>query len=486
MPQYTIKDPTSGRTVTLTGDSPPTAAELEQIFAKVNGSPGSSAPAPEADDSVWGSVKRFGSALGSTLDPRPLVSIASDIGKTMDLGDPDAAAAARGRLGAIGSQLVRSQVDQGKKAIADFQAGNYSEAAGHAGAAALPVLGPAAAHEGERIGSGDIAGGLGEAAGLLLPSAAKYGGEVALTKSLVPTAQAVEDAKTALAAAKAAKGATAASALDALTPEQRATVQWAQDNGIPVDAATATGNKFVRGVQHVADRTLGGSIIGTKAEAAQARGLATVAEQLQAKASPFAVSPEQAGADVTDAIRGKVQGAAADADAAYDQFRQIAAQHAVEVPDIPAPGTPDAAPGKLTAGYRFAPQGAGLDRVFDAALGDARANGFQGAASKLRDVFDQHVQSAQNLAADTQGAIDEAGPAALMRDIRSLGGIRPFDMDYSGGVGTAARKLKEEYASLQQAFASRQGWAQNGGASIFRNGGLGMDDLVDQLRQDPK
>lgn len=48
MPQtYTIRDPKSGRTVELRGDSPPTAGELEVIFAKIN-SESQAAPAPEA------------------------------------------------------------------------------------------------------------------------------------------------------------------------------------------------------------------------------------------------------------------------------------------------------------------------------------------------------------------------------------------------------------------------------------------------------
>lgn len=37
MPNYTIKDPQTNKTVTVSGDSPPTKAELEQIFAHVNG-----------------------------------------------------------------------------------------------------------------------------------------------------------------------------------------------------------------------------------------------------------------------------------------------------------------------------------------------------------------------------------------------------------------------------------------------------------------
>lgn len=39
MPQYTIKDPQSGRTIVLRGDSPPTEAELTQIFAEIDKPP---------------------------------------------------------------------------------------------------------------------------------------------------------------------------------------------------------------------------------------------------------------------------------------------------------------------------------------------------------------------------------------------------------------------------------------------------------------
>lgn len=44
MPQYTIRDPKTGRTVELRGDSPPTAGELEVIFAKINAEQASAPP----------------------------------------------------------------------------------------------------------------------------------------------------------------------------------------------------------------------------------------------------------------------------------------------------------------------------------------------------------------------------------------------------------------------------------------------------------
>lgn len=61
--------------------------------------------------------------------------------------------------------------EQARKAKDSYQQGDYWGAGGHAAAALLPVLGPAAANAGEQIASGDIAGGLGKSAGLVLPAA---------------------------------------------------------------------------------------------------------------------------------------------------------------------------------------------------------------------------------------------------------------------------------------------------------------------------
>jgi hypothetical protein len=73
------------------------------------------------------------------------------------------------------TNVASAQLDQGKKAYETArhaqQPADYLAALGHAGAAVLPVLGPAAAAAGEQIGSGDIAGGLGKGAGLLVPTA---------------------------------------------------------------------------------------------------------------------------------------------------------------------------------------------------------------------------------------------------------------------------------------------------------------------------
>lgn len=67
------------------------------------------------------------------------------------------------------SNIIGAQVDQGKQAIDMAQQGRYSEMVGHGAAALLPLFGPIAAQAGEQIGAGDIAGGMGKAAGVLAP-----------------------------------------------------------------------------------------------------------------------------------------------------------------------------------------------------------------------------------------------------------------------------------------------------------------------------
>lgn len=63
--------------------------------------------------------------------------------------------------------IVNAAGEQFGKAQEDYNQGHYSEMIGHGLAGAIPIVGPAAAKAGEAIGGGDIAGGLGQGAGLI-------------------------------------------------------------------------------------------------------------------------------------------------------------------------------------------------------------------------------------------------------------------------------------------------------------------------------
>ena len=93
---------------------------------------------------------------------------------------PQAAAAVyrsvmdKGPLGATvdaGKALLGAQVGEGVKAAQLAKQGRYVEAAGHGLAAALPILGPAAAAVGERAASGDVLGSIGEGGALIVSAA---------------------------------------------------------------------------------------------------------------------------------------------------------------------------------------------------------------------------------------------------------------------------------------------------------------------------
>jgi hypothetical protein len=108
MPTYSVTDPSSGRTIDLTGDSPPTEQELEQVFASVNQQPAAGMAAPSA---------------------APQTAM-------LNAGSPQALNQARAKAGTIGQQRFQSQdplVQQadfylGRDSARKFQkyvAGNY-------------------------------------------------------------------------------------------------------------------------------------------------------------------------------------------------------------------------------------------------------------------------------------------------------------------------------------------------------------------------
>ena len=57
MPTYVVRDPQTGKTVRLTGDSPPTEAELTEMFATLGASPSAAPPAAPPARS-WGETAR--------------------------------------------------------------------------------------------------------------------------------------------------------------------------------------------------------------------------------------------------------------------------------------------------------------------------------------------------------------------------------------------------------------------------------------------
>ena len=304
MPRYEFQ--IGGKSYEVEAAQMPSGAQMRSIAARMGG--GARTPArpedfmdPQPAAPEGSALGRFASGAWEMLNPVSAVSgLASAVAHPIDTG----------------RALVGAQLEQGRKAVDAVKEGRYLEAAGHTGATLLPVLGPVAANIGEGIAeSGDIAGGMGRAAGLIAPVA---GGRAAVAR-----AEKV-GAKT---------GAAVKAALDPGGATSDA-VRWALKHGVPVDAATATGNRMVTAARKLADSSLGGALVGDKAQKLRAESMKRLGRKLAADASPGGmVTAETAGEGVRGAVEDVIRQHADTADASYARVR--AAERNALPDDVP-------------------------------------------------------------------------------------------------------------------------------------------------------
>lgn len=170
-----LPPPPAGYTVTDQLPPPPAGYTVEA-------SPRSSQP--DFKEPEGSAASRYGSGLWSTTlgGIGASAKLLVDAARAHLTGSPVSTETAL----ALGG-IVQAHADQAQKMKDSWNAGNYSEAFGHALATALPAVGPAAAHAGERMGgeapefdrfgnvtkqgeAPDLAGGFGEATGLVISS----------------------------------------------------------------------------------------------------------------------------------------------------------------------------------------------------------------------------------------------------------------------------------------------------------------------------
>lgn len=111
-------------------------------------------------------------------------------------------------------------------------------------------------------------------------------------------------------------------------PAEASAVEFAQREGIPVDAGTATGNRFLKGTQAMVDTSPLGAGVAARGRQASANALKATADRLAQRAHPAAVTPEQAGEAARTAVAGKVRQFHGEANTAYDLVRQAEANPA--------------------------------------------------------------------------------------------------------------------------------------------------------------
>ncbi|MDO8632352.1 MAG: hypothetical protein Q7R41_17860 [Phycisphaerales bacterium] len=105
-------------------------------------------------------------------------------------------------------------------------------------------------------------------------------------------------------------------------------VAFGQSRGIPVDASTASSNRFVKATQQMSDRTPLGSLVAERATEQTAKAFQKVGGELADQTHPAPISIEQAGQGVRDAVTGKVKDFHAAATTQYERLRAIEADPA--------------------------------------------------------------------------------------------------------------------------------------------------------------
>lgn len=217
--------------------------------------------------------------------------------------------------------IAGAHVNTGAQAVESFRGGDYITAGRKAMNAAVPVLGPVLDASEDTIQQGQIAEGIGE-----------VGTNVLLTAlGMRPKAAAVPGARPAGRVPR--------------NPAEAAAVQFAREEGIPLDAATATGSQYLRSLQKRAGGSWGGANTVEAAQAAQGDALAAAADRLaqRANAGGPAVGPVEAGEGVRAALQGRVKDLHGQANRAYGRVRDAEAAAPEEMVQA-RPQKPEAAP----------------------------------------------------------------------------------------------------------------------------------------------
>lgn len=319
MPDYTVKDNQTGKSVTFRwdGPQPPTEADLAEVFAAAR------QPAPKQEESsLLGDVatgltqSAVGTfvGLGNLVHKIPGVSTAVDAlyGST----DPDPRTTAPQR------SVSQQAFAEAKEAVTPRNTTqSIAKVVGDIGQVVVP---------GSKISAlgTQLASKVPYAAGQLATRAgveAAAGGAMAAAQGGDPGVAAVLSGAIPV-AGKAARG-VVNTVLGGIrhTPAEAAAVQFARANNIPLDAATATGRPIVSVIQKRVSDSLGGAGIAEAAQDAQASALTRVGGEVARKVSPNPITAEQAGGGLRTAVESVINRYARTADAAYDTLRQIEA-----------------------------------------------------------------------------------------------------------------------------------------------------------------
>lgn len=354
-----------------------------------------------------------------------------------------------------------------EKAKESFSQGDYISGARHALNYLIPLVGPMLDEQGDKAAAGNIAGSVGGTLGIAA--------NIAGPKKVLDAVRAPIPKVPAIAANR--------------NPVEAAAVQFGQREGIPIDVATATGNRGLRAVQHVADRSVAGGAVAEAARVAQGNALAATGERLATRAHGTAQTAEQAGHGTTQAVKGQISKLHGEANTAYQRLRAYEADPAYAT-RVPVKDAPPAKVVPITSSPVKMPPSevAQFDRLF----ADAKAQGYAGTRDELARVYTAKLKEAKDVISEVALSADEAtGHLDLLKAISKAGGIG-IDLERGGGLsGELAGMIDKSSRSrtgkkLSPYFNAKSGGVDGAPGVVVRKGGMTADAMREHLSQDPR
>lgn len=285
MPDYTFRDPRSNRTITLRGDSPPTEAELQQIFAGVNAEP---TPMPAAASA--------GMMAPSTKERIP---VPLGVAGKMFIGAGERVEDIVGGILGVPSAALRNARALYKNPT--------QELAAYPGRALTGI-------------TGVVTAPFSAAADLVSGDARRAGGGLVDLATMAPSVGPLSRLATA-GAKNVARGVGKTFIKPRLTPAEADAVVWARAQGIEIDPATATGSKPLRSLQSFTEKTLGGAGQAQDFRMRQAGQVEQAGRDLTARVGRQADTPLSAVEAATGKLDRRINAQARVADEAYGKFR---------------------------------------------------------------------------------------------------------------------------------------------------------------------
>lgn len=262
--------------------------------------------APSMGEQVVEGVKEFGRQINPLpiLDSMGRALIPEAVGNAIGI---NTGGKTSGPLNAVNA-LMGAHGQVLSDAGAAFKAGDPVTGVAKSIYGSIPVIGPQLAQAGDEYARGEYGKGTGRTLGV---------GAVTMGPQAVANLRGVR---------------TPAPAANKNPLEQQA-VQFAEQQGIPVDAATASGSRAVRNVQKRVSETMGGAGVAEKFKAKQSEALTRVGNQLaeRGNAGGPAMDPVRAGESVRGSLEARINTQAATADRAYGTLRAIEQQQPLTV-----------------------------------------------------------------------------------------------------------------------------------------------------------